>query len=409
MLRRMGDAPTIPTAPARTASRWPAKWQAVLDRRGNRVGFLTPVLNVGGAERWMLTLARNSASTNWVGVVAVESAASRGIVDQFNAIMPVFAPYGPAGAWGGTCPAARAWRAVEQIAEHARAEALIAWGIGHLSALLPKTYRGRVIFVSHGSEGSRLEDSWTRRTIQAARPAVTDWVAVSTAAVRPFEGLVPLEHVTVLPNGIEPDRLRPARSREEVRAAWGFGPHDKVIGYVGRISVEKLPRAMFLAVARLPAQYKAVYVGDFTPNPEAAGPFREAAHAALGGRVRFFPATEAVGDIYPALDVHFSASPAEGFGLANLEALYCGCPLVAARTGILVDIARSHGVFWEEIAPGDRPEAHADAIRRCAEADAKILDRRARKAREVIETNYLARHQAARWEAYLAERLGRAV
>ena len=386
-------------------SRWPSEWKAVLDRPGSRVGFLTPVLNVGGAERWMLALARNSASTNWIGVAAVESAASRRIVDQFNAIMPVFAPYGPIGAWGGTHPAAGAWCAVEQIAAHARAQALIVWGIGRLPALLPKSYRGRVIFVSHGSEASRMEASWTRATIRAARPAVTDWVAVSTAAVRPFDGLIPRDQVTVLPNGIEPDRLRPARSRQEVRAAWGFGPQDKVVGYVGRISIEKLPRALFLAVAHLPAHYKAVYVGDFTPNPEAAGTFQEAARAALGDRVRFFPATEAVGDVYHALDVHFSASPAEGFGLANVEALYCGCPLVTARTGILVDVARSDGVFWEEIAPCDEPEDHASAIRLCAEACPRILDKRARKAREVIEANYLARHQAARWEAYLADRL----
>jgi len=209
----------------------------------------------------MLALARNSTRTNWVGVAAIESAASRRIVDQFGAIMPVFAPYGPTGAWGGTHPAARAWRAVEQIAEHGRAEALIAWGIGHLASLLPKSYRGRVIFVSHGSDAFPGEASWTRSTIRAAQSAVTDWVAVSTAAVRPFEGLIPLEQVTVLQNGIEPDRLRPTRSREEMRAAWGFGPQDKVVGYVGRISVEKLPRAMFLAVARLPVRYKAVYCG----------------------------------------------------------------------------------------------------------------------------------------------------
>jgi glycosyltransferase involved in cell wall biosynthesis len=254
-----------------------------------------------------------------------------------------------------------------------------------------------------------MEASWTRATIRAARPAVTDWVAVSTAALRPFDGVIPSDQVTVLPNGIEPDRLRPARSREEVRAAWGFRPQDKVVGYVGRISIEKLPRALFLAVAHLPAHYKAVYVGDFTPNPESAGPFQEAARAALGDRVRFSPALEAVGDIYHALDVHFSASPAEGFGLANVEALYCVCPLVTARTGILVDVARSDGVFWVEIDPYAEPEAHANAIRRCAEADAGTLAGRATKARAVIKARYLAEHQAARWEAYLADRLGRAL
>jgi glycosyltransferase involved in cell wall biosynthesis len=369
-----------------------------------RVGFLTPVLNVGGVEQWMLSLARHTVRTNWIGVAAVESAASRAIVDQFAGLMPVFAPYGAGGAWAGTWVASTTRRAVELVAAHS--QALIAWGIGDLPALMPKGFRGRVIFVSHGSEPTRLEGSWTRRVIGGAKPAVTDWVAVSNSAARPFEGLVPERQVTVLANGIDPRRLQPLQPPEAVRAAWGFGPQDRVIGFVGRISSEKSPEALFRAVARLPERYKAVYVGDFSASAEDFRKFIASARGAVGDRVRFLPSTQAVGDVYRALDVSFTASPAEGFGLASLEALYCGCPLVSPRTGILVDIAEEHGVFWEEIPPAADASAHAAAIRCCDETPSRILSARAATARGVIEGEYLAAHQAQRWEAYLAERVG---
>ncbi|HEY2253803.1 MAG TPA: glycosyltransferase family 4 protein, partial [Planctomycetaceae bacterium] len=45
-----------------------------------------------------------------------------------------------------------------------------------------------------------------------------------------------------------------------------------------------------------------------------------------------------LGDYYQALDTFCLASQSEGFGLATLEALLCGLPVVSTRTGFVPEL-----------------------------------------------------------------------
>ena len=59
----------------------------------------------------------------------------------------------------------------------------------------------------------------------------------------------------------------------------------------------------------------------------------------------------------------------EDFGISSVEALACGCPVVARREGGILDIAGDgvHGVLYDPGAAGDEAAALAAAIRRLDE------------------------------------------
>ena len=135
-------------------------------------------------------------------------------------------------------------------------ELVVAWGLTQLPELLAG-YRGKVVVVSHGSD-----PDWTRPVLQASRSVTTHFVAVSEAALRPFEGLVDRGRIAVIPNGLRTDRLQPRLSRKAARRRLGIREGEFVAGYVGRYSVEKQPERLLESVARLGPPYRGLFCGS---------------------------------------------------------------------------------------------------------------------------------------------------
>ena len=50
--------------------------------------------------------------------------------------------------------------------------------------------------------------------------------------------------------------------RRQIRAAWGFRDHHRLVGYVGRYSWEKNPVAAARVAAHFGGEYHAVYAGS---------------------------------------------------------------------------------------------------------------------------------------------------
>ena len=55
------------------------------------------------------------------------------------------------------------------------------------------------------------------------------------------------------------------------------------------------------------------------------------------------PATQQVGNVYPALDCFLIASPSKGFCLSLVEAWYCGVPTVSTPVGVVLNPKPVHG------------------------------------------------------------------
>ena len=76
-------------------------------------------------------------------------------------------------------------------------------------------------------------------------------------------------------------------------------------------------------------------VGD---GPEREATERQADEMGILGRVDFLGDQESIADILPAADVFLLPSQHESFGLAALEAMACGVPVVGSRIGGLPEV-----------------------------------------------------------------------
>jgi len=170
--------------------------------------------------------------------------------------------------------------------------------------------------------------------------------------------------ITVVPNGIDVERFRPAdgaafRDRYDLSGT--------LVGYTGRHGYEKRLTDVIAACERLDGDVTVVFGGD-GPARERLG--RAAADSDVDARFLGFLDREELPAFYSALDVFAFPSPVETQGLVALEANACGTPVVAVNAGGLADTVR-HGETGYHYPPGDI-EAFREGIRR-ALADRESL------------------------------------
>lgn len=169
-----------------------------------------------------------------------------------------------------------------------------------------------------------------------------------------------------------PDR-RSAVMRERLT---GGRPSETVLLYVGRLATEKSLETLAPALAELPGCHLAL-VGK--------GPARQQLEAAFAG----LPATfvgplegETLAAAYASADIFAFPSCTETLGLAAIEAMAAGLPVVGARRGGVPDVVRDGetGLLFDPDAPGDLVRA----LRRLIANDA-LRDQLGRASRRRAE------------------------
>ncbi|MFF4058368.1 glycosyltransferase [Streptomyces sp. NPDC001668] len=162
---------------------------------------------------------------------------------------------------------------------------------------------------------------------------------------------------SVIPNGIDTDRFRPAAA-DTVRARLlpGVDPAAPLVVCVGRLCRQKgqdvLLRAWDAVLRRVP-DARLVLVGD--------GPERDVLRARAPESVRFAGAVADAVPWYRAADLVVLPSRWEGMALAPLEAMACGRPVVMTD----VDGARESlppALASRCLVPPQNPAALADAV-----------------------------------------------
>jgi len=137
--------------------------------------------------------------------------------------------------------------------------------------------------------------------------------------------------ITVMPTGTDLDRYRPG-SQAAARRALGLPEGGgRILLYVGRLDREKNLEFLLDAVARIRARgTRLVLVGKGTRRATLE---QAAATRGLGGRVEFpgSAGPETLAHWYRAADLFVFASTTETQGLAALEAMASGLPVVAIR------------------------------------------------------------------------------
>ncbi|HYR97175.1 MAG TPA: glycosyltransferase [Candidatus Binatus sp.] len=198
------------------------------------------------------------------------------------------------------------------------------------------------------------------------------------------------ERIRVVPSGIDADALvAPPPARAAVRREWGIGEEQIAVVVVGALERRKGHAVLLDAAARLaPAAIglRYVFCGE---GREAAAIARTA--APLDGMVRMagfradVPACLAAADIVALPSLH------EGLGVAALEAMAAGRPVVASRVGGLAEVLE-HEATGLLVPPGD-PGALATALARLA-GDPALRTRLGAAGRERVRVRFTVARMA---------------
>lgn len=304
-----------------------------------RILFFLPGLDVGGAERHTLILRKALSERGFETRLLIHGAARR------SALLGVPGAQGAEflGLKGMSDP--KGWRDSWRWMREDRPDLVFAVNQSPLIVtaavrlFLPR--RPRLVCIFHTTQmqpfEKRLEGAF-RRAVRFADCLV--YVGAAQKRSWAARGVVARREI-VIRNGVDLDEFGGRRAEGmALRAHFGLGNEDFVLGHVGAFRPEKnqigLIEALALAQAR-GLRARAILVGD--------GPTREAVESRAGalglrGGIIFAGEQADVAPFIAACDLGVICSTIETFPLAALEFLASGVPVAGADVGGVGEIVR---------------------------------------------------------------------
>ena len=207
--------------------------------------------------------------------------------------------------------------------------------------------------------------------------------------------------IRVIPNFVDTDRYRRnAAPYDRARLAPGG---EKLLIHVSNYRAVKRVEDVIDIFARVTERIpsRMIMVGDGPDRPLVR---RRAEELGVPGRVSFLGQHTSVEDLLVHGDLFLLPSKTESFGLAALEAMACGTPVVASRAGGLPELVADgeSGLLYE---PGD-VEGMADGALGIL-ASPELWGRMSECGRRIAETRFSAPAVIGMYEDYYREVLGR--
>jgi glycosyltransferase involved in cell wall biosynthesis len=222
-----------------------------------------------------------------------------------------------------------------------------------------------LVFWMHGpANGRGWLERWAALTPPDAAICNSKYTAKSLPTI--FPG-IPFDVIYLPVRGAELDRQSQDKDRLQVRREFDTPPEAQVIVQVSRMERWKGQLVLLAALAQLRdvPNWIAWFIGGAQNRDEVAygAELKEAASAlGIGDRVRFVGERREVAKILASSDIFCQPNvEAEPFGIAFVEALNAGLPVVASASGAAIEIADSSCGF---LVPPRNPEAVATALRR---------------------------------------------
>jgi N-acetyl-alpha-D-glucosaminyl L-malate synthase BshA len=246
----------------------------------------------------------------------------------------------------------------------------------------------RVVTTLHGTDITLVGSDPSYSQIVAFSIDQSDAVTAVSESLRraTYEELGVRSPIAVIPNFLDcavHRRIDVSGLRQRFS---GGSPDTRIVAHVSNFRPVKridLVMSIFDRIRRrVPARL--LLVGD---GPELSTAHRLARELGIAGLVHAVGAQEEVTPLLSIADVFVLPSEQESFGLAGLEAMACGVPVVAARVGGLPEVIE-HGVSGF-LHPLDDPEAMAESAFRLL-TDPDLHSRVAQAARRRVEERFCA-------------------
>jgi glycogen(starch) synthase len=349
-------------------------------RRVLMLSWEYPPVMVGGLGRHVHALATSLAAAGHEVTVVTRHAPGAALEEYAEGVRIVRAPEDPP-AFPLATPSLLAWtmafnhtltRAALRAASSSDGFDVIHahdWLVTHAAVTLKEHLDLPLVATIHATEAGRHQ-GWLPEEMNKTIHSVEWWLASEACRVIVCSEYMrwevghlldlPAERMTVVPNGVEPNRFRAApEAVASARAAFaGDGP---LVTFAGRLVYEKGVQDLIASLPVLRRKHprlRVVIAGD--------GPYRGELEAAIdrhdlrpvvtlpGFLNEQLPAVMAASDCFAVPSIY------EPFGMVALEGAAAGAPLAVASTGGLAEIVQP-GVTGMTF-PAKNPDALAHAI-----------------------------------------------
>lgn len=249
---------------------------------------------------------------------------------------------------------------------------------------------------------------WTRKLGEAFLWRAMEWFyRPLDLVISPSESIrkVLAEHAIpsmVVPNGLDVKKYFPeskGAARKKIASKIGLKPGEKLVLSAGRMSKEKNSDLVVKSAAGVLSECNArfVFTGDGPARKEVEG---LAAKSAFARKIVFtgFVSEQELLELYRAADVFVTASTFETQGMALLEAMACGTPVVGADSLAIPEVVQE-GKNGFLFTPGDSQELSRKVVS-VLEADRKKYSSLQRHARSTAEKFSVPRCTNKLFEAY---------
>ncbi|GHO91770.1 glycosyl transferase family 1 [Reticulibacter mediterranei] len=214
------------------------------------------------------------------------------------------------------------------------------WDISHVTTFHTLARLKQLAHPNEPEPPLRLE--MEQRLIQHVDRIIAPTVDERTELIR-FCGAT-TSQVDVIPCGVDLDLFVP-RDQQQARKLLYLDPQQPVLLFAGRLDPFKGPDLLLRAAAMMEEEAQIVIVGGkLSGDKDVKGLQTLAKELKISQRVHFLGARprQEMPLIYSAAHVTVVPSYHESFGLAAVESLACGTPVVATRAGGLMTVIQ-HG------------------------------------------------------------------
>jgi glycosyltransferase involved in cell wall biosynthesis len=291
-----------------------------------------------------------------------------------------------------------------RLARQRKSDVIVAhlYGSAVYASLVGRLLSIPVVTVLHGQSDVHEEERFSSIKAAIVRGGSHKVIFVSERLQDHLQGRLQLTtaHCAVIANGVDTEGFRPAQDRS-LRAELGLPDDVALIGAIGNVRQPKaydvLLRAARALLDRSP-RFHMVIAGDCA---NALGRQLQQLSLDLGieRKVTFLGLRADVSRILNNLDVYVLSSDTEGFSIACIEAMACGVPVVATRSGGPEQILEGGAGL---LVPTGDPAALALAVAQILSSEEVAAELTAKALKRVHE-RYSLTAMLSRYETLLEE------